>query len=121
MLLPNASNFDNASQSSQGFDFLLVDSLSQVNQRVSQSVLGHGRTSLASTADIGKLVKGRSTKAFIRLVDSRSWLHMNNSIAVLFGQIFSNVGLLFWSAIHFIEVNLVEDTFEDVPLKVFTV
>ena len=42
VLLPNASNFDNASQSSQGFDFLLVDSLSQVNQRVSQSVLGHG-------------------------------------------------------------------------------
>ena len=46
---------------------------------------------------------------------------MNNSIAVLFGKIFSNVGLLFWSTIHFIEVNLVEDTFEDVPLKVFAI
>jgi len=46
---------------------------------------------------------------------------VNNSVAVLFGKIFSDVRLLFWPAIHFIEVDLVEDTFEDVSLKVFAI
>ena len=118
MLFPNANDFEHASQSSKGSDSFLADSLSQVNQRVGQSVLRHGWTSLTSTADIGKLVEGRSSKTFSF---RHLGLHVNNSVAVLFGKIFSDVRLLFWPAIHFIEVDLVEDTFKDVSLKVFAI